>query len=216
MTMQNKIDSLPILSDAQDNKLIRVYQKNFPQFSGLKIRRMIDEAALTVLTDDLPKFWEHAEKNLIQPGNLTARAVAVAYLSRINGALNPAVNAASSTAKWFEAVCNYIYDRWPDKADAFFTQQKKDSARVQAQSFVNCYRDCEAVAQWREWARVGCKIHHTDERYILVNPLNGEAWKLNSGRAGLHIHARYLAQMIIEAYDGDLAAFAKDNPDVFG
>lgn len=34
MTMQNKIDSLPILSDAQDNKLIRVYQKktsrNFP------------------------------------------------------------------------------------------------------------------------------------------------------------------------------------------
>nr|DAV81272.1 MAG TPA: hypothetical protein [Caudoviricetes sp.] len=209
------IDTLPVLSDAQDNKLIRTYQKNYPQFTGLKIRRMIDEAALTVLTDDLPEFWAHAEKNLIQHGNPAARAVAVAYLSRINGTLNPAVNAASSTAKWFEAVCNYIYDHWPDKADAFFAQQKKDSARIQAQSFANCYHGCEAVKQWRYWTRVGCKIHHADGRYILVNPKNGEAWKLNSGRAGLHIHARYLAQMIIEAHDGDLSAFAKDNPDVF-
>lgn len=209
------IDTLPVLSDAQDNKLIRTYQKNYPQFTGLKIRRMIDEAALTVLTDDLPEFWAHAEKNLIQHGNPAARAVAVAYLSRINGTLNPAVNAASSTAKWFEAVCNYIYDHWPDKADTFFAQQKKDSARIQAQSFANCYHGCEAVKQWRYWTRVGCKIHHADGRYILVNPKNGEAWKLNSGRAGLHIHARYLAQMIIEAHDGDLSAFAKDNPDVF-
>lgn len=27
MTMQDKIDALPVLSDAQDNKLIRTYQK---------------------------------------------------------------------------------------------------------------------------------------------------------------------------------------------
>nr|DAU63264.1 MAG TPA: hypothetical protein [Caudoviricetes sp.] len=210
------IDTLPILSDAQDNKLIRTYQKNYPQFTGLKIRRMIDEAALTVLTDNLPEFWAHAEKNLIQHGNPAARAVAVAYLTRINGALNPAVNAASSTAKWFEAVCNYIYDHWPDKADAFFAQQKKDSVRIQAQSFANCYQGCEAVKQWRTWIKHGATIRYEDNNHVISDPVTGETIRLKKGREGLFIHARYLAQMVIEAYNGDLAAFGKDNPDVFG